>query len=511
VTIPVDARESFVPDERFILIGLKQSVGLLTGNPQQGDYMRKFILSIVLVLASSSAYATLTPFTPVAGINPAAGFVRLTITHGSSTVTLTSASGLTCSGTIPRNCNISFPTAGCLLPTTGTANCRQVGDFDIFPKATTQVAVVLDGSTHSVRLQNLMVIRRRGASTVNDIKFEASGNIAKDVNSAGVAHGFKLVGTFYRTVKTSGSPIAAAAIPVSTLGLVASKAVVTGSYVYVKNSCNTNPVSATTTCQGGRTNYNSGTHTVTGTTFTSTSANSIKLGSPILIVDNGTPSATKCADAFSTGTTCLNIDHSRLAVTFTLSKPTTITTSNSTLATATGCTTNNDPCNTLDRVEITASGAGYSGETEEIVFLGTGLLAEPHQSGNPGDSGKIMFKVFGTDAIDTNKCECLNPAATLSPGLNGPAEAVQQCTYDQDFNNDGKPDLFVKFDQNELGFKCEDAPIATVVLSMFCRDVQITAVETTSGKGKEIITTEINELIDGFLTNEGQLPITPCQ
>ena len=481
--------------------------------------MRKLILSVLLVLASSSAYAAFLPaITPVAGINPAAGFVQLVISVPGSTVTpvtLTSANGgLTCSGTIPRNCNITFP-ASCSLPSTGTQSCRQVGDFDIFQKAATQVAVVLDGSTHSVRIQNLMIVRRRGVATVNDIKFEVSTSISKTV-STGVTHGFKLVGTFYRTLTPTGSsaiPIVAQAVP-QFPSLVAAKAQVSGSYVYIKDNCNSNPVPATTTCQGGKINYNTGIHTVPATSFTDTAKNGIKLGVPILILDQIlvnnvlTPFAAKCSDAFSSGN-CLGIDHSRLAVTFTLSKPTTILNPTSATLSQTGCSLSNDPCTTLDRVEITASGAGYSGQTEEIVFLGTGLLAEPHQSGNPGDSGKIMFKVFGTDTINTNSCECLNPAATLSPGLNGvPATAVQGCTYNQDFNNDGKPDLFVKFDQNDLAFACTDFPMATYVLSMFCT-VNVTAEEATTDK-KNIIITDVSGPISGYVSSEGQLPITPC-
>jgi hypothetical protein len=483
--------------------------------------MLKLILSILLVLASSSAYATLSPFTPVAGINPASGFVQLVISvpGTTSSVTLTSANGLLtgCESTIPISCNITFPHF-CVQPTlfSGTANvaCRQVGDFDIFPKAATQIAVVLDGSTHRVALQNLIVVRRRSAASVNDIKFEVSANIAKDINNNTAAHGFKLVGNFYRSIfPTGASTIATVAAAVSQFStLVASKAVVTGSYVYVKNSCNSNPVTASTTCQGGRTNYNTGTHLVTGTSLSNVGNNSIKLGSPILIVDGGTPSSVKCADAFSTGTTCLNIDHDRLGVTFTLARPTPILNPTSATTLATGCTLSNDPCNTLNRVEITASGAGYSGETEQIVFDGTGLLAEPHQSGNPGDSGKIMFRVLGTDYYNTNNCECLNPPATLSPGLieGVPATAVHECIYNQEFNNDGKPDLLVKFDQNDLGYFCTDAPMATYVLSVFCTDVQITAVETLSGQGNKIITNDVSGPQSGYLTSEGQLVISPC-
>ena len=152
-----------------------------------------------------------------------------------------------------------------------------------------------------------------------------------------------------------------------------------------------------------------------------------------------------------------------------------------------------------------------SGETEEIVFLGTGLIAQPHQSGNPGDSGKIMFRVLGTDYYSTNNCACLNPPATLSPGVNGPATPVQDCIYNQEFNNDGKPDLLVKFDQNDLAYFCTDAPMATYVLSMFCTDVQITAVETVSGQGNKIITNDVSGPQSGYLTSEGQLSITPCK
>jgi hypothetical protein len=490
--------------------------------------VKLFVVAVGLTIlaTASAAEATLTPFTAVAGINPATGVagIKVVITVGTSSQTLTngtSTSGLTCSG---LTCTIQITNTACPVPSGGTAACRQFGGFDIFPLGTGQIVVLNETNTDSIQVRNLRVVNR--SSTATQIKIEASGNVSKDVDITASAHGMKLVGTFYRTVKNdlNGTPtlVAATAQAVSTPSFPASVATVQGSFVYLKNTsaCLANPVPANTTCQGGRTNYASPTpsHTVGAGSL---SNNSIKLGVPILILDSGTPSSTKCINAFTTGTDCQSVDHTRVTVTLTLAKPTSITSVNTTLKCSKA------PCSSVDYVELVASAAGYSGQTEEIVFLGTGLVTEAHQSLKPDAEGSVRtgsftisafgtFDADGNPVLDTSTCNCFDvfdsqippnlvvPGVTFSPGLNGnPAKAIS-CTrhgVDTDF----------KFDVPDTGFTCADVPQSTYVVRAFCT-VNVTAEETTQEKKNDpVITTNVSGPIQGIVNGEGQIPITPCQ
>jgi hypothetical protein len=473
--------------------------------------MKNVTLSVVSVAltifaTASAAFATLTPFTPVAGINPAAGAIKVVITEvGITSQTLVANSGLSCSGT---TCTITTTNGSCPLPGGGTAACRQVGGFDIFPMGTTgQVVLLTQTNTDSVQVKNLRVVNR---GTATQLIIEASGNISANVETTSKAHGMKLVGTFYRTVsQTDGSKVAATAQ--SVLTLPASRADLTASFVYLKNlsTCTTNPVPTSTTCQGGRTNYATAFHLVSAGSL---SNNSIKLGVPILILDSGTPSSTTCANAFSAGADCLDVDHTRVKVTFTLAKPTTGISTNTTLK----CT--KPPCSSVDFVELVASAAGYSGVTEEIVFLGTGLQTEAQQSLKPTDQGFFTIQALGTEDLDTSTCNCFDfvdsngnliPGVTFSPGKidpdtlqEVPAKAVSCTRHGEDTN--------FKFDTPDTGFACSDTPAASYVVKAYCI-VNVTSQETTSGRGNTIITRNFSGPVQGIVNGEGQIPITPCK